>query len=119
VRHWVRRFVDKRVDLGWLGAIIPEEYGVEYVVDRVATTSSVFLGLTLGCSRCHDHKFDPFTLRDYYGLYDIFNQMSETGAGRGGQAPPVIDMSTPGDDQGDCEWPGSTFRSTTSRLTRP
>ncbi len=41
--------------------IIPEEYAVEYVVDRVETTSTVFLGVTLGCARCHNHKYDPFT----------------------------------------------------------
>ena len=43
------------------GGIIPEEYAVEYVVDRVETTATVWLGLTLGCARCHDHKYDPFT----------------------------------------------------------
>ena len=41
------------------GGIVPEEYAVEYVVDRVDTTSTVFLGLTVGCARCHDHKYDP------------------------------------------------------------
>jgi hypothetical protein len=77
------------------GGRIPEETRVENVFDRVETTATIWLGATFTCCRCHDHKYDPFTLRDYYGLYDIFNQMSETGAGRGGQAPPVIDMSTP------------------------
>jgi hypothetical protein len=81
------------------GGRIPEETRVENVFDRVETTATIWLGLTFTCCRCHDHKFDPLTLQDYYGLYDIFNQMSETGAGRGGQAPPVIDMSTPGDEQ--------------------
>lgn len=76
------------------GGRIAEETRVENVFDRVETTATIWLGLTFTCCRCHDHKFDPLTLRDYYGLYDIFNQMSETGAGRGGQAPPVIDMST-------------------------
>jgi hypothetical protein len=81
------------------GGRIPEETRVENVFDRVETTATIWLGATFTCCRCHDHKFDPFTLRDYYGLYDIFNQMSETGAGRGGQAPPVIDMSTPGEEK--------------------
>jgi hypothetical protein len=77
------------------GGRIAEETRVENVMDRVETTSTVWLGLTMGCTKCHDHKFDPLTMRDYYGLYDFFNQTSETGAGRGGQTPPVLDMSTP------------------------
>lgn len=81
------------------GGRIAEETRVENVFDRVETTATIWLGVTFTCARCHDHKFDPFTLRDYYGLYDIYNQMSETGAGRGGQAPPVVDYATPADDQ--------------------
>jgi Protein of unknown function (DUF1553)/Protein of unknown function (DUF1549)/Planctomycete cytochrome C len=77
------------------GGRIAEETRVENVMDRVETTSTVWLGLTMGCSKCHDHKFDPLTMRDYYGLYDFFNQTSETGQGRGGQAPPALDLSTP------------------------
>lgn len=77
------------------GGRIAEETRVENVFDRVETTSTIWLGATFTCCRCHDHKFDPFTLRDYYGLYDIFNQMSENGQGRGGQAEPAIDFSTP------------------------
>jgi hypothetical protein len=53
------------------------------------------MGLTLSCTKCHDHKFDPLTQRDYYGLYDVFNQTSEDGKGRSGQAAPAMDMSTP------------------------
>jgi hypothetical protein len=81
------------------GGRIPEETRVENVFDRVETTATVWLGATFNCARCHDHKYDPFTLRDYYALYDVFNQMSETGAGRGGQAPPVIDLTTPQEQQ--------------------
>jgi hypothetical protein len=77
------------------GGRIAEETRVENVMDRVETTSTVWLGLTMGCSKCHDHKFDPLTMRDYYGLYDVFNQTSEDGKGRGGQAAPAMDMSTP------------------------
>jgi uncharacterized protein DUF1553/uncharacterized protein DUF1549/cytochrome c len=77
------------------GGRIAEESRVENVMDRVETASTLWLGLTMGCSKCHDHKFDPVTMRDYYGLYDFFNQTSETGALRGGQAPPALDMSTP------------------------
>lgn len=77
------------------GGRIAEETRVENVMDRVETTSTVWLGLTMGCTKCHDHKFDPLTMRDYYGLYDVFNQTSEDGLGRSGQAAPAIDMSTP------------------------
>ncbi len=77
------------------GGRIAEETRVENVMDRVETTSTVWLGLTMGCTKCHDHKFDPLTMRDYYGLYDVFNQTSEDGIGRSGQAAPAMDMSTP------------------------
>src|SRR5262249_1642195 len=59
--------------------IVPEEYRVEYVVDRVDTTSTVFMGLTLGCARCHNHKYDPFTQREYYQLSAYFNNIDEGG----------------------------------------
>src|SRR5438128_7477116 len=61
------------------GGIIPEEYAVAYVVDRVDTTSTVFLGLTLGCARCHDHKYDPFTQKEFYQLFAYFNNIPERG----------------------------------------
>ncbi len=61
------------------GGAIDEEYKVEYVVDRVATTGSVFLGMTFGCARCHDHKFDPVTQEDFYKLYAFFNSIEEPG----------------------------------------
>ncbi len=81
------------------GGRIAEETRVEDVMDRVETTSTVWLGLTMGCSKCHDHKFDPLTMRDYYALYDVFNQTSEDGRGRSGQATPAMDMSTPSELQ--------------------
>ncbi len=61
------------------GGIVPEEYAVEYVVDRVDTTSTVFMGLTIGCARCHNHKFDPFTHKEYYQLFAYFNSIPEDG----------------------------------------
>ncbi len=61
------------------GGIIPEEYQVEYVVDRVDTTATVWLGLTLGCARCHDHKYDPVSQREYYQLFAYFNNIPESG----------------------------------------
>lgn len=77
------------------GGRIAEETRVENVFDRVETTSTVWLGLTMGCSKCHDHKFDALTMRDYFAFYDFFNQTSEDGRGRGGQTAPALDMSTP------------------------
>ena len=61
------------------GGIIPEEFRVEYVVDRVETTSTVWLGLTIGCARCHDHKYDPISQREFYQLFAFFNQVPEPG----------------------------------------
>lgn len=61
------------------GGAIPAEYLVEYAVDRVDTTSQVFLGLTMGCARCHDHKYDPLTQEDYYRLFDFFYSNDEPG----------------------------------------
>lgn len=61
------------------GASAIEEYRVESVVDRVSTTGVVFLGLTLGCARCHDHKFDPISQREFYELFAFFNNQTEKG----------------------------------------
>ncbi len=61
------------------GGAIPEEYLVEYAAERTATTSSVLLGLTMNCVRCHDHKFDPLTQNDYYSMFSFFNSIEEPG----------------------------------------
>lgn len=61
------------------GGAIPEEYLVEYAVDRVTTTSAVFFGLTVGCARCHDHKYDPITMDDFYSFVSYFNSIEEPG----------------------------------------
>lgn len=77
------------------GGIIPEEYAVEYVVDRVDTTATVWLGMTVACARCHDHKFDPVRQRDYYGLFAFFNNVPEKGrAVKFGNSPPLIKSPT-------------------------
>ncbi|MFN9372802.1 MAG: DUF1549 domain-containing protein [Planctomycetaceae bacterium] len=59
------------------GGADPEEFRVAAVVDRVNTTGSVWMGLTVGCAQCHSHKYDPLTLREYYGLFAFFNQADE------------------------------------------
>ncbi|WP_206028410.1 PSD1 and planctomycete cytochrome C domain-containing protein [Thalassoroseus pseudoceratinae] len=75
------------------GGRIAEESRVEYVVDRVETTATVWLGLTLGCARCHDHKYDPLTQNEFYQFYAHFNSIDERGnVDRGGNANPVIDL---------------------------
>lgn len=73
------------------GGIIPEEYAVEYVVDRVETTATVWMGLTLGCARCHDHKYDPFRQKEFYQLFAFFNNVPERGrANKFGNSPPMV-----------------------------
>jgi hypothetical protein len=73
------------------GGIIPEEYQVEYVVDRVDTTATVWLGLTMGCARCHDHKYDPIRQKEYYQVFAYFNNIPESGrAIKEGNSPPYI-----------------------------
>lgn len=73
------------------GGSIPEEWIVEYVVDRVDTLGTVWLGLTLGCARCHDHKYDPVSQKEYYRLFAYFNNVAEWGLGpNNGNSPPFI-----------------------------
>ncbi len=75
------------------GGAIPEEYLAAYVKDRVNTTGTVFLGLTVGCAECHDHKFDPFLQRDFYQLYAYFNAVPENGLdGSKGNAAPLLQL---------------------------
>jgi hypothetical protein len=78
------------------GGIIPEEYAAEYVFDRVDTTSTVFMGVTLGCARCHNHKYDPFTQKEFYQMFAYFNQVPERGnAFKYGNSPPFIAAPLP------------------------
>ena len=61
------------------GGSVPEEFRVEYVADRTETTATVWLGLTLACARCHDHKFDPLSQKEYYQFFAYFNNVEEKG----------------------------------------
>ncbi len=74
------------------GGIVFEEYRVENVADRTQTTATAFLGLTFECARCHDHKYDPISQKDYYQLFSFFNQVNEEGLGRmdGNSGPEVL-----------------------------
>tara|TARA_R110002072_G_scaffold233795_1_gene391387 strand:- start:67811 stop:70897 length:3087 start_codon:yes stop_codon:yes gene_type:complete len=77
------------------GGRIAEESRVEYVMDRVETTGAVWLGLTVGCARCHDHKYDPVSQREFYQLYSYFNSIDESGrVDAGGNANPVLAVPT-------------------------
>lgn len=59
--------------------IVPEEYRTEYVANRVDTFGRAFLGLSVECARCHDHKYDPVLQKEYYALFSFFNNMNEWG----------------------------------------
>jgi hypothetical protein len=77
------------------GGVIPEEYAVEYVVDRVDTTATIWLGLSAGCAKCHDHKYDPLSQKEFYQLYAYFNSIPERGkAIKYGNSPPYIKSPT-------------------------
>ncbi len=68
------------------GGIDPEQFRIESVIDRVNTTGTAFLGLTVACAQCHDHKFDPITQREYFELFAFFNDQDE----------PTLSLPTPG-----------------------
>jgi len=69
----------RNVMVNFEGGADPDEYLTKYIVDRVTTTATVFLGSTLACTECHDHKYDPFTQREFYQLYAYFNNVPEQG----------------------------------------
>ena len=81
------------------GGAIAEEQRFNNLFDRVDTTSTTWLGLTMACAQCHDHKYDPMTQTDYYGLLDVFNRVPERGgpskfSARVRVAPPVLELPT-------------------------
>jgi mono/diheme cytochrome c family protein len=78
------------------GGAIPEEYHAAYIMDRVSTTSTVWLGMTVACAQCHDHKYDPVTQKEFYQLYAFFNNVPENGLdGKKGNAVPFLKVPTP------------------------
>jgi hypothetical protein len=87
------------------GGIIAEEWRVETVIDRVETTGQTWLGLTVGCARCHDHKYDPLTQREFYALFSLFNNVPESGTimgaqnRSGGNSDPLHLLTSPEQEQ--------------------
>ena len=79
------------------GGRIAEENRVDYVMDMTETTATVWLGLTMNCCRCHDHKFDPLKRRDYYSLFAFFNQTPVDGGGGDPQTAPTL--AVPSEEQ--------------------
>ncbi len=75
---------------------ISEEYRVEYVLDRVRTTSTVWLGLTMHCAQCHDHKYDPISQAEFYRFFAWFNSITDKGVeNRTGNVDPLVNVDSP------------------------
>jgi hypothetical protein len=82
------------------GGVLADEFLAEYTADRVETTAAVWLGQTFNCARCHDHKYDPFTQKDFYSLKAFFHNVPENGVGQYGSnirvnAPPFVRLPSP------------------------
>ncbi len=75
------------------GGAFPEELRVEYVADRVQTTANVWMGLTMECAQCHDHKYDPISMKEYYQFFAYFNNTTDPGMQtRNGNQSPVVEV---------------------------
>ncbi len=86
----------RNVMVNFEGGADPQEYLTKYIVDRVTTTATVWLGTTLACAECHDHKYDPFTQREFYQLFAYFNNVPEEGLdGRKDNPVPFIRVPSP------------------------
>ncbi|MEX0289213.1 MAG: DUF1553 domain-containing protein [Flavobacteriaceae bacterium] len=81
------------------GGIVDEEFRSEYVADRTNVVGEAFLGLTMACAKCHDHKYDPITQKDYYEMYSFFNNVNESGQIPWDWSMPVPNMQLPTDEQ--------------------
>ncbi len=106
--HWIETSPISRVvatgfnrnhKLNGEGGIIAEEWRVETVIDRVETTGLTWLGLTLNCCRCHDHKYDPISQKDFYALFSFFNNVPESGTlqGESRNTDPVVNVPLDGE----------------------
>ncbi|WP_309719264.1 DUF1549 domain-containing protein, partial [Armatimonas sp.] len=79
------------------GGLIAEEWRVEGVIDRLETVGAVWMGMSVGCARCHDHKYDPISQKEFYSLFSYFNNVPESGAGTEGvniNTPPTLKAPT-------------------------
>ncbi|HEV3263353.1 MAG TPA: PSD1 and planctomycete cytochrome C domain-containing protein [Gemmataceae bacterium] len=86
---------NRNVMINFEGGADPDEYATKYVIDRVDTTATVWLGTTLGCAECHDHKYDPFTQKEFYQFYAFFDNIPEKGLdGQKENAIPSIRVPT-------------------------
>ncbi len=116
--------IDQRIATGFCrnnmhngeGGRIPEETRVENVFDRAETFATVWMGTTLTCARCHDHKYDPISQREYYQLYAFFNNSTEEGSNRGGRIPPTIQVPT-ADESSELEQLNESLNELTLHLT--
>ncbi len=78
------------------GGAIPEEYAAAYIFDRIDTTATTFMGMTMRCAQCHDHKYDPITQKDFYRFYAYFHNVPEIGLdGQKGNAVPFLKVPSP------------------------
>ena len=78
------------------GGAIDEEYRLQYVMDRINTTSTVWMALTVACAQCHDHKYDPITQKEFFSMGAFFNSIDEIGLdGRAGNADPFMAVPSP------------------------
>lgn len=81
------------------GGIVEEEFQTEYVIDRTNTFGDAFLGLSVGCAKCHDHKYDPISQKNYYQLFSFFNNVKEAGQISWDDALPSPTMMLPSKQQ--------------------
>ena len=92
---WIATGFNRNHPVNFEGGAIDEEYQTAYVMDRVNTTATTFMGLTINCATCHDHKYDPITNEEYYQFFAYFNNIAEKGLdGREGNSAPTIQVPT-------------------------